>query len=286
MDKSILIKKLKEYFREHKDIAFAYLFGSVAKDMSHTESDVDIGIYFKPTTNVLEYESENRYPGESAIWSDLDHIVGRHTDMVVLNRASSTLFSAVLEEGEKIISTDDNFLIRLSGAVTDLAEDFRNFISDFIKVKERSRSLSPHDKVRLERVIDFVQDQMPDFKNFSNIDQKQYERDISVKRNIERWAETLANASIDIAKILIASKKRPIPQTYKSIMKELAFLDNFDQNIATKLSTFSDMRNVLSHEYLDIRFAVLDKFIKESEPLYAYLTKYAKEVIKNDLVMK
>lgn len=277
-----MLKKLKKYFDGRKDVVFAYLFGSVAKNQSHSESDVDIGVYFKPATSALEYESESRYQNESGIWSDLDRLIGRHTDMVVLNRAPSTLFSAVLEEGQMIFSRDDNFLARLSGAVADLAEDFRDFISDFVKIKERSKSISPHDKVRLLRVIDFVQDQMPDFKNFADVDQKQYERDISVKRNLERWAETLANASIDIAKILIASKKRPIPQTYKSIIKELAFLDDFDENIAAKLASFSDMRNVLSHEYLDLRFAVLGKFVKEARPLYDYLIKYAKDMIQND----
>ena len=278
-----LLKTLNMYFHRLEDISFAYLFGSFAKNQSHTESDVDIGVYFTPVTRKLEYESENRYPGENDIWSDLDRLIGRHVDMVVLNRAPSTLFSAVLEEGQIIFSKNDNLSTRLSGAITDLAEDFRNFISDFIMVKERSRSISPHDKVRLERVIDFIQDQMPDFKNFANIDQRDYERDISLKRNIERWAETLANASIDIAKILIASKKRPIPQTYKSIMKELAFLDDFDESTATELAKFSDMRNVLSHEYLDLRFAVIKEFVREGEPLFAYLLKYAKEAIKNNI---
>ena len=286
MNKNTLVEKLGEYFKGREDVAFAYLFGSVAKNQSHTESDIDIGVYFTPATRALEYESENRYPSESSIWSDLDRLIGRHTDMVGLNRAPSTLISAVRDEGQRIFSLDDSFLARLSSAVDDLAEDFRDFISDFIKVKERSKSISPHDKVRLERSIDFVRDQIPDFSNFANITQKQYERDISVKRNIERWAETLANAAIDIAKILIASKKRPIPQTYKSIIKELGFLDDFDENIATKLSGYSDMRNILSHEYLDLRFTVLGKFIKEGEPLFTYLIKYAKDMIKNDLPVK
>ena len=277
-----MVKKLSDYFRHREDVNSAYLFGSVVKNQSHTESDVDIGVYFTPATGRLEYESENHYPGESEIWSDLERIVGRHVDMVVLNRAASTLFSAVLEEGQVIFSRDNNLLTRLSGAISDLAEDFSYFISDFIKIKERSRSISPHDKIRLERVIDFIQDQMPDFKKFTDISQRDYERDISLKRNVERWAETLANASIDIAKVLIASKKRPMPQTYKSIMKELAFLDDFDENIATKLAKFSDMRNVLSHEYLDLRFAVIKEFVKEGEPLLTYLLKYVKNAIKNN----
>jgi len=282
MNKDALITKLREYFRGRADVAFAYLFGSIAKGTSHSESDVDIGVYFRPGTRALEYESEIRYPGESDIWSDLERLTGRQTDMVVLNRAPSTLFSAVIGEGSKIFSADEGLFSRLSAAVNDLADDFRYFISDFVKIKERSRSLSTNDRVRLVRLIDFVQDQMPDFKKFAGVSQKQYERDISIKRNLERWAETLANASIDIGKILIASRKRPIPQTYKTILKELAFLDGFDENVAVKIAGFSDMRNLLVHEYLDLRFALLDIFVKKGEPLYAYLIKYAKEELEKD----
>ena len=197
MNKDALITKLREYFRGRADVAFAYLFGPIAKGTSHSESDVDIGVYFRPGTRALEYESEIRYPGESDIWSDLERLPGDRRTWS-LNRAPSTLFSAVIGEGSKIFSADEGLFSRLSAAVNDLADDFRYFISDFVKIKERSRSLSTNDRVRLVRLIDFVQDQMPDFKKFAGVSQKQYERDISIKRNLERWAETLANASIDI----------------------------------------------------------------------------------------
>ncbi|MDE2188193.1 MAG: nucleotidyltransferase domain-containing protein [Patescibacteria group bacterium] len=282
MNKAELIKKLGEYFKKRDDVAFVYLFGSVAKDKAHSESDVDIGIYFKPSTRALEYETTKHYPDENKIGIDLESLIGRQTDMVVLNRAPSTLFSAVLVEGIKVYSSDDGLVSRLSSAVNDLSEDFRKFVFDFIKIKERSNSLSPNDKVRLGRLIDFVRDQMPDFKKFATVDQKQYERNIDIKRNIERWAETMATASVDISKILIASRKRPIPQTYKTILADLAFLDGFDETVAHKIAAFSDLRNLLAHEYLDLRFVLLDKFVKEGEPLYAYLINYAKGLMEKE----
>ena len=286
MNKDELVQKLGDYFKARNDVAFAYLFGSTAKDTSHSESDVDIGVYFKTGSRVLEYESTHRYPGESGIGIELERLTGRQTDMVVLNRAPSTLFSAVFAEGVQIYSSDDGLMYRLTGAINDMAEDFRNFIFDFIKIKERSRSLSKNDAVRLGRLIDFVTDQMGDFERFSKIDQKQYERDRDIKRSIERWAETMATASIDIGKILIASRKRPIPQTYKSILAELSFLDGFAEDVAQKLAGFSDMRNLLAHDYLDIRYAKLCLFIKEGEAPYTYLINYSKELIEKEVMIK
>ena len=73
----------------------------------------------------------------------------------------------------------------------------------------------------------------------------------------------MVNSSIDMAKIILASEKKQIPETYRSIIYNLGTVDGFDQTIATSLSSFSKMRNLLAHEYLDIRFAQIEKIIKE-----------------------
>lgn len=141
--------KLTDYFKGREDVAFAYLFGSVIKGTTHLDSDVDIGVYFIPKTPALEYESKSEYPGESEIWSAVEKITKRETDLVVLNRAAATVFFSVLNQGVKLFSRNDHLLTRLYLAVSVLAEDFRNFVSGFLKIKERSSSLSPIDRGRL-----------------------------------------------------------------------------------------------------------------------------------------
>ncbi len=39
------------------------------------------------------------------------------------------------------------------------------------------------------------------------------------------------------------------------------------------------MRNLLAHEYLDIRYAMLKKFVDESEPTYGYLIQFTKNIL-------
>jgi predicted nucleotidyltransferase len=43
-----LIEKLKKYFKQRKDIAFAFLYGSQAKGGADKLSDVDVAVYFYP----------------------------------------------------------------------------------------------------------------------------------------------------------------------------------------------------------------------------------------------
>ncbi|MFH1170684.1 MAG: HepT-like ribonuclease domain-containing protein [Candidatus Vogelbacteria bacterium] len=280
MDIKKLTAELTDYFKKRDDVAFAYLFGSVVKGTTHLDSDVDIGVYFTPKTPGLEYEAKSEYPGESEIWSDIEKITKRETDLVVLNRASVEIFFSVINQGLKLFSRNDNLLIRLQLAISILAEDFRNFVSRFVAIKERSKSLSPIDRDRLERLIDFLSHETVDFKRFSTATQQDYQHDVMLKRALERWAENIVNSSIDIAQILLASAKRSIPQTYKSILQDLAFLPNFDKVIAESLAEFTHMRNILAHEYLDIRFSLLSKFIATAPPAYNYLINFCKEKLQ------
>ncbi|MEK7621678.1 MAG: HepT-like ribonuclease domain-containing protein [Patescibacteria group bacterium] len=281
-----LIEKLKTYFQSRDDVVFAYLFGSVSTGNTHVESDIDIGVYFTPKVSGLEYESTNEYAGESKIWSDLEQITGRTTDLVILNRASVAVFFSVINQGYKLFSRNDNLLARLYSAISMLAEDFRTFVSGFIKIKERSSSLSPIDRGRLERLADFLGNETLDFKKFATITQQDYQRDVMLKRALERWAENIVNTSIDIAQLLLASEKRPLPQTYKTILQELSAIPDFEPTIATALADFTHMRNILAHEYLDIRFSLLSKFINNAPPAYDYLINFCKKKLLESLKLK
>lgn len=273
------IARLKSYFEGQGSISFAYLFGSTASGMTHAESDIDIGVYFTPEKDELEYESQVEYSDEDKIWLELERITGKKVDMVVLNRAPSTLLYAVLQNGQKIFARDENFLSRLFLAISAAAEDFRDFLKDFVVIRERSNSLNEIDKERLVRAVSFLEQEVSEFEAFKKVDQLQYQREVSVKRNMERWAENIVNASIDIAKIILASEKKQMPETYRLILEQLGTITGFDHRVATELASFSKMRNILAHQYLDLRFAQLKKFAENSESSYKYLILFTKEFV-------
>ena len=57
-------------------------------------------------------------------------------------------------------------------------------------------------------------------------------------------------------------------------------VDDFKEDIAEKLARFAKLRNILAHEYLDIRFAHIKNFIQESELAYRELLGFVKSFIK------
>lgn len=274
------LEKLKKFLDTRSDVLMAFLFGSYAKDLIHRESDIDIAVYFKPKGNEVEYEEEKNYEGEDELWSEIEKILEVKTDLVVLNRASSTLADSIIRDGKVLVMKDPKYFTRFSNVISEAADYYRDFMDDFLKIKERSNSLSLTDKERLIKVTEFLEQEMKDFSVFKKIDQIKYQNDKATKRNMERWVENIVNSSIDIAKIILASEKKLIPNTYKTILENLIEVDNFDLEKAKALGKFAKIRNILAHEYLDLRFNKIREFLAESEKFYSYLVNFSKNFIK------
>ena len=131
--------------------------------------------------------------------------------------------------------------------------------------------LLPEDKERLIRYVDFMESELSDFSKFSNIDWKVYSEDKDLRRNLERWIENLVNCSIDIAKVILVVEERRIPQTYKEILKELGATQHFDEEFGENISQWAVLRNILAHEYLEVLWNSIKKFIQSAEPVYKRL---------------
>ena len=98
---------------------------------------------------------------------------------------------------------------------------------------------------------------------------------------MQRWVENVVNATIDIAKIVIASEKKKIPQTYRQIVENLNQVDGFDKNTVEGIANFTKLRNILAHEYIDIRFNRIKGFISEAKILYNKFIEMAMRYIES-----
>ena len=139
-EKEKVILELKDYFEKREEILMGFLFGSWAKDQEGIDSDMDIAIYFKPKSNVLEWQGGGSFTdNEKRIWVELEKIVGREIDLLVLNRAPATVADSALR-GVPIIIKNKGVYLEFLLKVTSEAIDFREWVSDYWKLKEGMRN--------------------------------------------------------------------------------------------------------------------------------------------------
>ena len=196
---------------------------------------------------------------------------------MVLNRAPATLAISIINRGRPIYIRDQKIHDQFYSTVWAVATDFREVIKDFVAIRGRSHSLTEIDRDRLVRLKEFLIQELADVKTFQKIDQLTYQSKAPPRRELERWAENIVNASIDIAKIMLASEKKILPETYRLLLEGLATIKDFDPKMATQLAEFTRIRNILAHQYLDMRFSQLKKFIDQSGSVYGNLIAFVEK---------
>ena len=123
-------------------------------------------------------------------------------------------------------------------------------------------------KYRLIKHMSFLENELKDYSLFKSLSWKEYNEERTKRRDVERWIENIINSSIDISKIILTSEDKAIPDTYKAIVKNLSLISGFSAKNMEKLVEWVGLRNIISHEYLDIRWTSITRFITDTEPLY------------------
>jgi uncharacterized protein YutE (UPF0331/DUF86 family) len=144
-------------------------------------------------------------------------------------------------------------------------------------------TLKKETQARLIKHIAFLENELGDWHSFKTLSWEEYHRDRSKRRNVERWIENIINSSIDLAKVILVSENLTLPDTYKEIVGSLSLEPGFDQRNVERLSECVKLRNIISHEYLDIRWNSIKKFIEETEPVYKAFLDRVKTYIQNNL---
>ncbi len=184
--------------------------------------------------------------------------------------------AAALLNGIPLLVRDRSLYTRYFLAATTVAMEFLEYEKDYRMVRSRSSSLSELDCSRLARIIDFVRDELQDAPTFQEVTLHSYRSDRDLRRNLDRWTETLINAAIDIGKLILASEGRSVPQTYGRVLGELEALPEFS-SLDGRLSPLAGLRKLLAHEYLDVRFGRIKAFTNEG----AFAVKELAELVEN-----
>lgn len=122
------MEALKRHFENRRDVAFAFLFGSQARGAATKLSDVDIAVYFYPKErHPVEYEEEIFYDGEHEICFEIERILKKEVELLVLNRVSASVAASAIR-GIPLAINDWGLYLDFMLIVTTEAEDFMDFI--------------------------------------------------------------------------------------------------------------------------------------------------------------
>lgn len=267
MEISKTIKALRKYFKKEPSVIMAFVFGSFAKGFETEESDFDIAVYL----------SEKKE--EDKIWSEVTDIVRKEIDLVCLNEAPASLISNILKTGVPLVIKDKKLYGELYLKMSLEAEDFLEFTRDFWKIYKKAKSLIPEEKIRVLQRFQFLESEFKEIEEFKKLSFKEYQENKIKRRNLERWTENIINATIDIAKIILASEKKRMPKTYEEALRNFGLFIGLDEEESKKFSRFANLRNILAHEYLDILYRRIQSFIKESPAFYKKIFDFLEEYL-------
>jgi len=137
------------------------------------------------------------------------------------------------------------------------------------------------DRGRLLKIVDFLEIELSDLEKYRGLSLLIYKEDREKRRSVERWIENIVNASLDIAKIILVAEDKEIPDTYKEYFIMISGIGLINGEMAEKLAEGVKIRNILAHQYLDVKWNGIETFISEEYKVYLDLLSISKRFIKN-----
>ena len=271
---------LKEYFAQRDDVLMAFVFGSYARGQEMAESDFDVGVYFKAEKGVMEHKCDLDIEGQ--IWSDISAIVEKEVDLVCLNNAPASLVSSVVTDGIPLAVKDETLFWEIYLRSSSEAEDFYHFVRDYYDISKKAKSLTEEQETKLLERLQFLNSELQELDELKIITFESYRNNKIQRRNIERWAENIINATIDIAKIVLASEKKLMSRTYEQALRDFGILSGLSVDEAKVFSKFAELRNILAHEYLEILYTRITNFIDKYPPLFKKILDSLEDYLKKD----
>ena len=108
MGRAAILPRLTEFFSRHTetDLVTAWLFGSFGRGDDRPDSDVDVAVLYRQAPAATFDALPLRLEGE------IERLLRRTTQVVVLNRASPDLRARVLRDGVLLLDREPSSRIR------------------------------------------------------------------------------------------------------------------------------------------------------------------------------
>jgi uncharacterized protein YutE (UPF0331/DUF86 family) len=131
--------------------------------------------------------------------------------------------------------------------------------------------------------LNFLEEELKDYEQFKRLTRAEYLSNKDKRRNVERWIENIINSTVDISKVILTIEGMSIPDTYRGIVTTISTVEGLEDVKADKLSKWVRFRNIIAHDYLDIKWNSINRFINGTDLLYKDFLRIVKQYFKNKL---
>jgi len=128
MNKESLIKKIKDFLKDHNEIIFAYVFGSSIEEQVF--NDIDLGVYVNesdPKVKDAFYDIDLSLKLEKYLHLPVDVVLMNWANSIMIFRAS---------KGVLVKNNDDNLRVDFITKHWKLYWDIKDRIREYIKERE------------------------------------------------------------------------------------------------------------------------------------------------------
>jgi len=124
LEKKQIQNKITEYLRERDEVIFAYIFGSfVAKEYYH---DIDVAVYLSDNFDKNDLK-KFPYGYESGMISQLNILVRKNIDFIVMNNAELYIQKKIINEGVLLFSKNERKRINYENYIRKMYIDTAHF---------------------------------------------------------------------------------------------------------------------------------------------------------------
>lgn len=139
------------------------------------------------------------------------------------------------------------------------------------------------DKSKIIPYVDYLEKELQFLSGYEReIDWKVYQSQRSKRLEIERWVESLINATLDISKMLLTIGGEEIPETSREVLFQMGSHVYSREEEAETFSDLARIRNTLAHRYLDMKWGDIKRFLQIALHLYPSFVSFVKKEIDKD----
>jgi uncharacterized protein YutE (UPF0331/DUF86 family)/predicted nucleotidyltransferase len=244
-----VISAVERYFAAHGDeIAAAYVFGSTARRTARADSDVDVGVVMKSPQRGTLASLHIDLEGE------LERLLGRDVQLVVLDNAPPDLVHRVLRDGILVCDRDRSKRIAIEVRA-------RNDYFDILPVLERyRRRAGSTDLEPVAKNLAFIESCVRELETLARLEFVQ--SDIRERRFVEHTLQIAIQAALDVASHVVSDERLGEPSTNRELFDLLARAGWLPTELADTMRRMVGFRNIVVHGYTAVDPAIIRDIVE------------------------